>query len=146
MRWYTGNNRPLLSFSLGIFCVCSLRSLSPFFFSSLFSLFRLKVQPPQWSKSPWRSHTGPAKVTSATLCMKVLGPILKHQHHLCFSRLPTRHFGVVSMGADQRPQGSAEDSDHMMPSNGSCWSLLCGGLVRIDREELELLPDNITVV
>ena len=50
------------------------------------------------------------------------------------------------MGADQRPQGSAEDSDHMMPSNGSCWSLLCVGLVWIDREELELLADNIAVV
>ena len=49
------------------------------------------------------------------------------------------------MGADHRPHGSAEDSDHMVPSNGSCWSLLCVGLVRIDREELELLADNRAV-
>ena len=49
LRWHTGNNRPLLSFTLSVSFVSarfSLPSLSPFFFSSLSSLFLLKLQPP----------------------------------------------------------------------------------------------------
>jgi hypothetical protein len=85
-------------------CACvyaSLRSLSPFFFSFLSSLFRLILQPPQWSKSQSSEQDCSHFMDNRVRCEAALwrgstptinlGPAGVHAHSVSLQNSDSRH-------------------------------------------------------